>query len=252
MRSRVLLAFATLMLLCSCSQINAQMSGAEVSDDRPATRSAPILETVDWANLNGMISVLVRNNSGRILRRADAIITLQDTEGVTIGSSANKIVEGSCCTAVDVPPGATFGFYLYNGDAGNVTGVQVDYKNAAWDAGGSKGGPQATVQPINLHSNRNGAVVSARVTAQGGPIDAAVIQAVLNGPDGEFLSVISGTWFCFVPGQPRRIWMQLFQQVPDGTTVDSISAFPKSDDVDGGDANPAGTCTPSPPSQSSE
>ena len=241
-----LAAFLCLTLLTSCSQIEDQLSGAQVSTDERDTVSVESdIQTVSWANLNGMVSVLVRNVSDRLLRHADAVITVQDASGATVGaSSVAETVSGRCCTAVDVPPGGEFGFYLYAAPEDDVQGVDISYRNLVWDSASSQGGPRTQITPVNLYANRNGSVVGADVVTWGGPIDEAVVQAVIDDADGSFLAVISGTWFCFQPGPARRIRMQLFQPLPEGAEVATITAFPRSGAETGGDANVEGSCDP--------
>lgn len=243
---RVLSILVCLLALCSCGQLSEQMEGAEV-DSAATSAQEELLTTVAWAELDGLVSVLVKNPSERTLSRADAVITVLDERGLTMSSSAKKTFEGRCCTAVDVPPGGTFGFYVYVGVlSSEITDVQVDYKNTAWGNAGEAGGPQATAAPFNTYVNAAGSVAVADVTTTGGPIDSALVQAVVNDADGEFVAVISGTWFCFVPGPARRIYMQLYQVLPEGSTIESVSLYPKYDAADGGDANVAATCSPDP------
>lgn len=238
------------LLLSSCAQISAQMDGARV--DGEASRSPvsqQLVSTVAWGQLGGMVSVLVRNDSGRVLSRADAVITLLNESGTAVGSSATTTIGGDCCTALNVPPGESFGFYVWAGRDNAVTDVQVEYRNVVWGQSASRGGPQAPVEPLNLFENEAGTVASAIVRPRGGPIESAVMQAVINGPDGEFLAVISGTWYCFLPQEPRKIWMQLYQRVPEGSEIASVTAFPKPDDMSGGDANAQDRCSRQAPDQ---
>ncbi len=236
------------LLTSSCAQLHAQMDGAERNVSDPATSATSPLETVSWANLNGMVSVLVRNTSDQVLQHAEAVITLENDRGVTVGTNAAEAAqqttfEGRCCTATNLPPGATFGFYIYSGGA-DVSGVDIDYKNISFGSGGSAGGRELTVRPLALVDNRDGTVARAVVGVKDGPVDVAVIQAVIHDPQDRFLTVISGTWFCFAPRTPRTIRMQLYQAVPAGSTIASMSAVsvPSSDIA--GDANSTRGCAP--------
>lgn len=240
----VVLLLATIVVLPGCSQVQAQMDGAERSSSERTVSNDSLLETVEWGQVNGLLSVLVRNNTDRVLRRAEAIVSVRNTKGVAVGSSADKTVEGPCCTAVEVPPGGTFGFYFYAGDTSQVEAVDVAYKNVQWSDAGVSGGSAATIEPAHLFYNSEGSAVTADVTAQGGPIDAAIVQAVIDGPDGNFITVISGTWFCFVPGPPRRILMQIYTALPEGSRIRSVTAYPRPDGVTGGAANPEASCDP--------
>ena len=245
-----LLALALLLMTSGCSQLGAQMDGAEqdVAPD-PAAVNADVLETVEWGEVNGLLSVLVRNTTDRVLRRADAMISVKGKDGASLGSTAATTIEGRCCTAIEVAPGATFGFYFYLEDAASVEQVDVTYKNVLWAAAGRTQSSQTSIEPWRLMDNSAGTLLIADVTTKGEPIDAAVIQALIDGPDGTFVAVISGTWFCLAPSaKPRRIKMQLYTQVPRGSTVKSVTAYPLPDKAAAaaiaGQANLQGSCDP--------
>jgi hypothetical protein len=243
MRPRSLLACLALVLVSGCAQISDQMEGAEVDATPDHAAAVSVMETVDWAELDGLVSVLVRNPTTRMLHRAEAVITVTNSEGEEVATSGRRVYEGPCCTAVDVPPGGTFGFYLYTGDVeGEVEDVEVTYKNMAWGAAGSGGGPVATATPVRIGPNPLGTLAVADVTTQGGPVDQAIVQAVLQGPDDELVAIISGTWTCFQSGPPTRIKMQLYQAAPPGTEIRSVSVYPDDQRAQGGDANVLAAC----------
>lgn len=237
------------LLVSGCSEVTAQMDGAEqepTAGSGPDTAAQTVLTTVEWGEVNGLLSVLVRNDTDRVLRRADAVITVRNDAGVAIGSSAATTIEGRCCTAVEVPPGALFGFYFFLGDAATVDQVEVTYKDVLWADAGRNAASQTSIELVDLHDNAAGSAVFADVTTQGEPIEAAVVQALVDGPDGAFEAVISGTWFCFSPGPPDRIAMQLYTTLPPGSSVRSVTAFPleSAADTTAGTANRDSTCDP--------
>jgi hypothetical protein len=243
----VLATLALLLATAGCSQLGAQMDGAEQDDAKdPVAAATNVLETVEWGEVNGLLSVLVRNKTDRVLRRADAVISVSNSDGVAIGTSAETTIEGRCCTAVEVPPGGSFGFYFYLDDAASVDEVDVSYKNVLWAAASRTRASQTSIVPVRLVGNSAGTLVAADVTTRGEPIDAAVVQALIDGPDGAFLAVISGTWFCFAPGAPDRILMQLYTTVPEGSTVRSVTAFPLPETAteSPGQANTQRSCDP--------
>ncbi|MFB9311834.1 hypothetical protein [Nocardioides plantarum] len=245
-----LLALALLLLTSGCAQLGAQMDGAEQDGaGSSASVDTHVLETVEWGQVNGLLSVLVRNTTDRVLRHADAVISVKGRDGTALGSTAASTIEGRCCTAIEVAPGASFGFYFYLDDAASVGQVDVTYKNVLWAAAGRTRSSQTSIAPLRLQDNAAGTLLVADVTTKGDPIDAAVVQALIDGPDGKFLAVISGTWFCFAPGAvPDRIKMQLYTKVPRGSTVRSVTAFPLPDKdaaaESAGRANLQGSCDP--------
>jgi hypothetical protein len=243
MRAFAVSAFLALTLVSGCAQITDQMDGAEVDATPDNASSVSVMETVEWAELNGLVSIVVRNPTARMLHRAEAVITVVNSEGEEVATSRRRVYEGPCCTAVDVPPGGTFGFYLYTGEApGAVEDVQVTYKNMSWGAAGSGGGPVATATPVRIGPNPLGTLAVADVTTQGGPVDSAIVQAVLEDADGSLVAIISGTWTCFQSGPATRIKMQLYQVAPAGTEIRSVSVFPDDQRAQGGDANVLAAC----------
>jgi hypothetical protein len=243
----ILPAFLALTLLSGCAQISDQMDGAEVETVEDALTAPSVMETVDWAELEGLVSVLVRNPTERMLRSAEAVITVHNAEGEELATSLRQVFEGPCCTAIDVPPGGTFGFYLFTGDVeGEVEDVEVTYKNVSWGDAASGGGPVATAVPVVLEPNRLGTLAIADVTTRGGPVESAVVQAVLEDPDGSLVAIISGVWTCFQPGTPTRIKMQLYQSAPPGTQIRSVTVYPDGERESGGDGNVLESCEVAP------
>lgn len=244
MRRRFAMTLVCLVALTGCSDISAQLSGESEEPDGPAgtagtaAEAAPALETVSWGVVDGMLSVLVRNPSDRTLRHATGALTARDAEGNAVGSSAASAKDGTCCTVADLPPGASYGFYFDVGvDAEQVAEVEVRYREVAWRPGTATPVPAPRVVPTQLTANSLGAVVVAEVAAAQA-VPQAVAQAFLNGPDGEFLAVVSGRWSCFAAGTTRPIQMQLFHPLPAGTTVTSVVAYPLAEDA----RRPAPSC----------
>jgi hypothetical protein len=237
MRRRFVMAIAGVLVglvaLSGCSDIAAQLSGEQVTDpELSEDLVSPLLETVSWGEVDGMLSVVVRNPGDRTLRHATAVFVARDADGVTVGSSTSSAKKGTCCTVYDLQPDAEYGFYFDVGvDAGQVAEVEVNYRDVAWRTGKTDPVPAMRGAPVALTANTLGAVVVADVTTPASPVRQAIAQAFLDGPDGEFIAVVSGRWTCFAPGVPRRIQMQLYHPLPAGTTVDSVVAYPVGEDV---------------------
>ncbi|WP_139977280.1 hypothetical protein [Nocardioides litoris] len=234
-------ALATVLATGGCAQVRDQLDGAvdeSYADQRAETEG--LLETVEWGQVDGLVSVLVRNDADRVLRRADAVVTLSTADG----SAGPTTVAGGCCAVVGVPPGATFGFSFYAADAAEaaVVDLQVVYRDQRWGDAGSSGSGTATATPVGLVPNAWGSVVQTDVTTHGVPVDVAVVQAVVDGPDGRLATVVSGTWTCFVPGPPRRVDLQAWTPLPAGSTVRSTTVLAQSETDVGGDANAAVGC----------
>jgi hypothetical protein len=82
-------------------------------------------------------------------------------------------------------------------------------------------------------------VAVAKVRSSAPMVPQARVQAFLNGPDGEFLAVVSGRWFCFSRGS-HEIRMEFPHPVPPNTTIDRVVIHPVDDDPDGTALNCAG------------
>lgn len=219
-----------LVVASGCSTISDQLAGSEV-DPSAATSAAAatdgadsLLETVTWAELDGLVSVLVRNPTDRVLRRADAVITLRDSRGTALASTVStRTREGGCCTVRSLRPGGTYGLYVGTAGPGSeVADVEVSYRDVSWS---STALPEVEAAPVRIVEGPRGSVVLADVTAED-DVPSAVVQAVVTDPDGTLVAVVSGTWTCFEAQDTRRIFMQLFRRVPEGSLVESVAVHP--------------------------
>jgi hypothetical protein len=228
------------LLGSGCDQASTKLTGGgsaePVADAAPAR---PILVTQEWGVVDGMLSVVVRNTTDRTLRSAEAVITARDRNDVLIVSSL-EAQDGVCCSVADLPPGQEFGLYVDVGDpADAISRVDVAYRDVAWAPADESQPNTLEVRPVRLDGNGKGAVVVAKVRTDQPMVAQASVQAFLNGPDGAFLAVVAGRWYCFSQGS-HEIRMQLLHPVPDGTTVDRVVIHPVADDPGGTALNCAG------------
>ena len=221
---------AVAIVATGCSQLPSHRDGDVAA--APAEVAKPILLTRSWGVVDGMLSVVVVNTTDRTLSSAEGVITARDGNDVLVSSSLED-PSGGCCTVTDLPPGQQFGFYVDIGDAASdISRVDVAYRSVAWAPGGDDVANPLVAHPVRLDSNRQGAVVVADVKATGPMVAQASVQAFLTGPDGKFLAVVAGRWFCFSKGS-HQIRMQLLHPVPAGTTVDKVVVHPLTGDADG-------------------
>ncbi|MBC2960639.1 hypothetical protein [Nocardioides deserti] len=218
--------------LGGCSTISDQLAGSEV--DPTVTTSAAsadsLLETVTWGELDGLVSVVVRNPTDRVLRRAEAVITLRDSRGTALASTpaprtatTTSSRDGGCCTVRSLRPGGTYGLYVGTAGAGSeVADVEVTYRDVSWS---STPLPRVEALAVRIEEGPRGSVVLADITTED-DLSSAVVQAVVTEPDGSLAAVVSGTWTCFEAGDTRRIFMQLFRRVPVGSMVESVAVHP--------------------------
>lgn len=206
----------------------AQLTGADADVEDPTAGTAgstDVLATQEWAELDGLVSVLVRNDGDRTLRRATAVVTAVDERGVTLASSAVQSARSDCCTVLDLPPGTTYGLYFDTQvDPAAIADVEVRYRDVSW--ANDDTAPSVTATSAGIRGTAEGTVVLADVTPAGTAVDLATVQATLARPDGTFLAVVSGRWHCFPADQVQRIEMELLHPVPDGTTVTSVQVLP--------------------------
>lgn len=210
--------------LAGCAQLTG--ADADVADPTAGTTgSTDVLATQEWGELDGLVSVLVRNDGDRTLRRATAVVTAVDERGVTLASSAVQSARGDCCTVLDLPPGTTYGLYFDTQvDPAAIADVEVRYRDVSW--ANDETISSVTAESVGIRGSAEGTVVLADVTPAGTAVDVATVQATLARPDGTFLAVVSGRWHCFPADQVQRIEMELLHPVPAGTTVTGVQVLP--------------------------
>lgn len=225
-----------------CDQVSAKLdrgTAAEPAAESVAAPARPILVTQEWGVVDGLLSVVVRNTSDRTLHSAEAVITARDRNDVLVVSSL-EARDGGCCSIADLPPGQEFGLYVDVGDAAEQIGrVDVAYRDVAWASADQSTVSTLEAEPVELDGDSEGAVVVAKVRTDEPMVAQASVQAFLDGPDGAFLAVVAGRWYCFSQGS-HEIRMQLLHPVPAGTTVDHLVIHPVTDDPGGRALNCAG------------
>lgn len=238
--SALVVALIVVGLLGSgCDQVSTKMNGGGSESVPTEAPARPILVTQEWGVVDGMLSVVVRNTTDRTLRTAEAVVTARDSNDVLISSSLED-PDGVCCAVVDLPPGQEFGLYVDVGDAADgISRVDVAYRDVAWSPAAAPQTNAIAAEPVRLDGNGQGAVVVANVQTSEPMVPQASVQAFLVDPDGTFLAVVSGRWYCFSKGS-HEIRMQLLHPVPAGTTVDRVAIHPVTDDPDGTALNCAG------------
>ena len=223
-----------------CDQVSTKLDrGAAAEPVAEVAPARPILVTQEWGVIDGMLSVVVRNTTDRTLRSAEAVITARDRNDVLAVSSL-EARDGVCCSVADLPPGQEFGLYVDVGDSAEQIGrVDVAYRDVAWASAEESPVSALEARPVQLDGDGEGAVVVAKVQTDEPMVAQASVQAFLNGPDGTFLAVVAGRWYCFSQGS-HEIRMQLLHPVPAGTTVDRVVIHPVTDDPGGTALNCAG------------
>lgn len=218
---------ATAALLGGCAQVSAQLEDAENSTLAEEVVPSTLLDTVAWSELNGLVSVIVRNPTDQVLRRADAVITVLDDAGQTLATSDTSGIEVDCCTAVNVAPGAQVGFYVQVTEAAEeAADVEVAYTNISYSATTTFGGPVAEATSSEIKANSLGTLVRTSVATTGGIIERARVQATVLDGSGDLLAVVSTTWDCLRPDQETPVRLQLFHRVPRAAEVGTVTVFP--------------------------
>lgn len=259
-----LVASATVLALAvpvvaGCAQVRDQADERRVDSGTQVV--LPVLDTIDVGLLDGMVSILVRNPTDRLLRSADAVIDVVGPDGRILAGNSIQGTTDYCCTAVNLPPEGTFGFWVQMqpadpaDPAGELTlddlDVRIDYESVVWAAGSAESGAVATagpdpslpIAPIDPADPALGVDVTFLVDTTGGILDRAMAQAVLTTVDGRLSAVVTGTLPCLDPADnPSAQRLQLFHEPEPGTTVSSVSVFSLDGHPDPGAASP----TPSP------
>ena len=225
---RILVGAALAVAMTVTSACSVLSRDAEPEEPNRSQGSA-VLGIVGWGVVEGLLSVRVVNNTERTLEHARAVINIVRADGVSL-SAGGSVADDACCTVLSLPPQGHFGLYVDLGLAPEeIEEVQVSYADVAWAPAVADALTTLETGRVSLEGGDTGATVTAMITAQDAPVDAAAGQAFLTGPDGEFLAVVSGRFSCFSTSRPRRVEMELFHPVPDGTTVESVVAYPLND-----------------------
>ena len=227
-----------------CSDLRAQLEGAEVvepSVDASYAALPTVLETAEWSETDGLVSVIVRNDNDRDLRTAEVTMTARDENGEVLGTYGTSSMGGdsSCCTVQSLAPGEEFGLYFAVGEGSDrIDDVELTYSRLTWaqKPSGSPSpeasdGTAVRARATDFVIQQDQTVVRATVEVGEEDIPRALVQAVLRGRSGKLIAVVTGRWSCFEADSTRRIRMELFQPVPLGTGVDSVSIRPIGDAV---------------------
>ena len=227
------------LLTSGCSTIRAQVDGSTRAD-AASIEVPPVLETAEWAVNDGLVSVVVRNDDVRVLRTATVALQGIDEDGVLVGvwDTDSMAGESVCCTVLDLEPGEEFGLYFAIGDdAERIEEVDLSFSQISWaQAGDPAAEPVASALPQDTMLGPDRTVVTARVETGEQDVPRALVQAVLRGRSGRLIAVVTGRWSCFEAGEVRRIRIELFQRVPVGTAVDTVT-------VDRLDSGPQPDCS---------
>lgn len=226
------------LLVSGCSTIRAQVDGSTRTDSA-TIEVRPVLETAEWAVNDGLVSVMVRNDDSRMLRTATVALQAVDADGVLVGvyDADTMAGESACCTVLDLEPDEEFGLYFAVGkDAERIAEVDLSFTEISWaKAGAEAAEPVAAALPQDTMLGPDRTVVAARVETGDEDVPRALVQAVLRGRAGKLIAVVTGRWSCFEAGEVRRIRMELFQRVPIGTAVDTVT-------IDRLDSGPQPSC----------
>jgi hypothetical protein len=195
------------------------------SDDT-AQQASP-LKVVSWGDASGQLAVVVRNESGRLIKQMRVRITARDGSGNVVMSTTGT-ARDVCCTVVGLPPDKYFGLFaeLDPESARETSTVEVEPASPHVD---EARGPTApiVVSGTSLRRYADDTVVTADLTARGRALSGYVAaQALLVSNEGRVVQVVSGRYYCLRPGSPRQIRLRLFHAVPDGVRLDRVVAYP--------------------------
>ncbi|GAA1525585.1 hypothetical protein [Nocardioides humi] len=188
----------------------------------PADPSEPRLGVVSWGMAAGQLAVVVRNDSDRVIDRARVAITARDRSGVALLTTSGT-PKDVCCTIVGLAPGQEFGLFAQlRSELRDVADVEVRPVSA--DLGETGDAPRIDVGRPKLHRETDDTVVTVRLTAHGELTGYVAAQAVLVDENGAVAQVVSGRFYCFAPGEPRRIRLRLFHPVPAQLQLERVLA----------------------------
>jgi hypothetical protein len=220
---------AGVLLLAGCAQINAQLDGAVVADGTPAPGGDPVLAVRSTGSVDGLLSVVLANDTDRTLRYAEAVVEARAADGTRVTTSLDEGSDASCCAIVNLPAGKQYGLYLDVGTDAEVARVTVSYRDVSWGPAHDDTAPPAlAATPVALRHTADGSVVVADLTSDA-DVAEAIVQAFVTDAGGQLLAVVSGRWRCLTDGT-RRLYLQLFHPLPDDARVDRVVVHPVTDD----------------------
>lgn len=192
----------------------------------PTAQNTAKLHVREWgATTDGLLSVVVKNVGTVSIQRARAIITAKDSYDNTV-VAVSAPTGARCCTIVGLAPGQVYGLYSNVGtSAGRIHNVEVEYTDVQLSKAAVPT-PSVATKAASLRVSAKSATVQVPVTVSGkvGPYISA--QAFLAGPDGKFIAVVSGGYYCLPPNKQRTIRLQFFHPLPAQSRVRSIVAYP--------------------------
>lgn len=233
---RVLLVLWAVVLCASTVACSSPTPGVRPSaSSTSATPDAPVRarstprpdgpDIVQWGGHGRQLSIVVRNQTDRIVQQAHVLITALDHDGSLIAASSGSR-RSTCCTVLGLPPGDEYGLYVdlprpvtdvgsvlvhyLDVDLGPVTDKTSDYD----------------VNSVRLVHAADDTVVETEVTVHGDVGRYLVGQAFLVDPEDRLVGVISGRFYCFGKNAQRRLRMQLLHPTPPGTHVERVAYFP--------------------------
>jgi hypothetical protein len=233
----------TVVAGCDGSSGSPKSSATDTSPSPPTSSSAAPLPGVavgtnpetrlqvdSWGfTKDGLLSVIVSNVGHATVRSARAIISAEDAYGnvvAAVSAQTGTPLGVRCCTIIGLDPGKRYGLYSNIGARiSRVKHVTVAYTSVRTDVDNVTS-PVLSMSHADLSANGNEATVfvTVKMSQNVGPY--VTVQALLDGPDKEFLGVISGGFYCLAANTERTIKLQFFHPVPAGSTVDSVVSFP--------------------------
>ncbi|CAN5224491.1 hypothetical protein BH09ACT12_BH09ACT12_08700 [soil metagenome] len=234
MQHRLLTAVAFVavaaLALSGCAEVRDQMSGASVESESETVGLTPLLETAEWSVTDGLLSVIVRNPGPRTVRSARVMLAAfssQHARIATVGGDT-MLTESSCCTVVSLGPGEEFGLYFAVGDevGARVSDIELSYSDISYTPGSPTRAAPIIAAAHRTLLNPTRTTVTATLHAGAVAVPLTVVQAVLRGRSGRLIAVVTGRWTCLRAEEDRPIRIELFQPVPAGTTVSTVTARP--------------------------
>ncbi|GAA1744417.1 hypothetical protein [Aeromicrobium alkaliterrae] len=194
-------------------------------------------EVVRWGGHDQQLAVVIRNDSGLVVRNAGTLIEAVGADGAVLASVRGD-ENTTCCRVIGLQPGSEYGLFAdLDVPVTQVDDVRVTYLEPETEPATGDPAPVTTGLVAITHPAGD-TVVRVDVDVVAAPSPYLVGQAFLVDEDDRLVGVISGRFYCVGPGTERRLDMQLLSPTPRTTRVSAVVVHPVPDGVPPGVSHP--------------
>ncbi|WP_229052994.1 hypothetical protein [Aeromicrobium sp. Leaf350] len=194
-------------------------------------------EIVTWGGHDQQLAIVVRNQSGLVVRDSGTVIEAIGADGAVLATVKGN-ENTTCCRVVGLQPGAQYGLFAdLEVPVTQVDDVRVTYLEPQTEAPAPEPAP-VTTSIVGVTHPAGDTVVRVDVDVFAASSPYLVGQAFLVDQDDRLVGVVSGRFYCFGPDTTRQLDMQLLSPTPLTTRVSRVVVHPVPDGVPPGVSHP--------------